>query len=131
MNLAKSATVYLLEQDTAITDTIRSLCEEKSLSLHCFQSDNDLLKAIESAQPSCIVAANDRPTGQALDLLGLLGSRQENVPVIILGHHSDVASAVAAIKAGAIDYIEKPTIYGRLSEHFNQVVRRTSTISTM
>ena len=128
MNLATTATVYLLEQDTDITDTIRSLCEEKSLSLHCFQSDNELLKAIESTKPSCIIAANDRPTGQALNLLGLLGHREDKVPVIILGHHSDVASAVAAIKAGAIDYIEKPTIYGRLAEHFNQVARRSSAV---
>ncbi len=124
MNLATPTTVYLLEQDTAITDTIRSLCEEKSLSLHCFQSDNELLEAIESTQPLCIIAANDKPRGQALTLLTLLNNREVPTPVIILGHHSDVASAVAAIKAGAIDYIEKPTIYGRLSEHFNQVIKR-------
>ena len=131
MNLATPATVYLLEQDTEITDTIRSLCEEKSFSLRCFQSDNELMQAMDSSQPSCVIAANDQPMGQALDLLASLENREEQVPVIILGHHSDVASAVAAIKAGAIDYIEKPTIYGRLAEHFNQFIKRSASLSAL
>ena len=52
-----------------------------------------------------------------------LTRRETPLPVIILGDHNDVSSAVAAIKAGAIDYIEKPTIYGRLAEHLNQVLK--------
>lgn len=130
MNLVTPAAVYLLEQDADTTDTIRCLCDEKSLSLRCFQSESELMNAMESVQPLCIIAADDQPTGQALELLTLLKRRgkQKQVPVIILGHHSDVAGAVAAIKAGAIDYIEKPVIYGRLAEHFSQVLKRSPSI---
>ena len=121
MNLATPFNVYLLEQDTDITETINALCNEKSLQLHCFDSSNELLTAALSAQPSCIIAANNN--GQALSLMDELANREQTVPVIILGDHNDVSSAVAAIKAGAIDYIEKPTIYGRLAEHLNQVIK--------
>ena len=128
MSLAKQATVYLLERDAGITDTVRSLCDEKSMLLECFESGQELLHAVEASSPVCIVAANDEPVGQALTLMEALDTHHHNIPVIILGDHSDVSSAVAAIKAGAIDYIEKPVIYGRLSEHFSQAVARTASL---
>lgn len=128
MSLAKQATVYLLERDTGITNTIRSLCDEKSMLLECFESGQELLHAVEGSTPACIVAANNEPVGQALTLMEALDTHHHNIPVIILGDHSDVSSAVAAIKAGAIDYIEKPVIYGRLAEHFNQALARTASL---
>ena len=123
MNLATQFLVYLLEKDTEITKIIHKLCNEKSLQLHCFDSDNELLDAVKAEQPSCIISANDQPKGQALSLMDELASHELEIPVIILGGHNDVASAVAAIKAGALDYIEKPTIYGRLAENLNQVMK--------
>ena len=123
MNLATQFLVYLLEKDTEITKTIHDLCNEKSLQLHCFDSDNELLNAIKSEQPSCIISANDQPNGQALNLMDELAHHEQEIPVIILGAHNDVAGAVAAIKAGALDYIEKPTIYGRLAENLNEVMK--------
>ncbi|MCW7554009.1 response regulator [Endozoicomonas gorgoniicola] len=129
MNLAKQAIVYLLEKDTSITDTIRSLCDEKSMMLECFDSGPELLRAIDLQVPACIVAADNVPVGHALTLMEALDACHQDIPVIILGEHSDVSSAVAAIKAGAIDYIEKPVIYGRLAEHFNQALARTALTS--
>lgn len=123
MSLARKATVYLLEQDAGITDTIRGLCDEKSIQLECFGTHTELLTAMKGSRPCCIVAANDAYEGQAIDLLETLDSCEPNVPVIILGHHNDVHTAVAVIKAGAMDYIEKPVIYGRLAENFNQVIK--------
>ncbi len=52
-----------------------------------------------------------------------LANENNQAPVIILGLHNDFTSAVAAIKAGALDFIEKPTIYGRLAERLNTVVK--------
>ena len=122
MSLATQATVYLLEQDTNVTDTIRSLCNEKSMLLECFSSNNELLTAMQGLNPACIIAANEKESREAIHLLEALSASKHNIPVIILGHHNDVHTAVAAIKAGAVDYIEKPVIYGRLAEHFNQVM---------
>lgn len=123
MNLANHCSVYLLEQDSGTAETIRNLCLEKSLKLTCFSSLLELLNAVKSDQPSCIIAANDQPRGQALNLMQDLAIENHQVPVIILGHHNDLTSAVAAIKAGAVDYIEKPTIYGRLAEQLNAVAK--------
>ncbi len=117
--------IYLLEQDRATTEIICKLCQEKSLALSCFSSEFELLSALKYSQPSCIIVANDKPRGQALSLMQDLTCANHQVPVIILGHHNDVSGAVAAIKAGALDYIEKPTIYGRLAEQLNQVVKQS------
>ena len=121
MNLATQFIVYLLEQDTDIMKTIMTLCNEKSLQLNCFSSYNELLTATLAAPPSCIIADNNN--GQALSLMSELANKNQPTPVIILGDHNDVSSAVAAIKAGAVDYIEKPTIYGRLAENLSQVAK--------
>ena len=122
MTLASQPFVYLLEQDTDMTKIIRSLCEKKSLQLLCFESGPALMAALKDQSPSCIISANDCPQGQALSLMKELNHNSQNIPVIILGDHNDVYSAVAAIKAGALDYIEKPVIYGRLAENLNQVI---------
>lgn len=126
MNLATEFLVYLLEKDTEVAKTVHDLCHEKSLQLHCFDSDNALLDAVHNEQPSCIISANDQPKGQAISLMLELDSHEQKIPVIILGGHNDVAGAVAAIKAGAIDYIEKPVIYGRLSENLNKVIKSSA-----
>ncbi|WP_062266352.1 response regulator [Endozoicomonas arenosclerae] len=122
MSLATKATVYLLEQDTNVTDTIRSLCDEKSMLLECFSNNRELLTAMQGVNPACIIAANEKESKEAVQLLEALNEGEYDIPVIILGHHNDVHTAVAVIKAGAVDYIEKPVIYGRLAEHFNQVI---------
>ncbi|KEQ19772.1 response regulator [Endozoicomonas numazuensis] len=124
MSLATKVTVYLLEQDTNVTDTIRSLCDEKSMLLECFNNNRDLLTAMQDVTPDCIIAANEKESKEALQLLEALNEGEHNIPVIVLGHHNDLHTAVAVIKAGAVDYIEKPVIYGRLAEHFNQIISR-------
>ena len=123
MNLAIHRSVYLLEQDSGTTEAIRRLCQEKSLALVCFHSILELVEAVRADQPSCIIAANDQPQGQALALMAGLANENNQAPVIIPGLHNDFTSAVAAIKAGALDFIEKPTIYGRLAERLNTVVK--------
>ena len=125
MNQAPFRSIYLLEQDPTTTEIIRNLCQEKSLVLSCFSSGCELLSTLESNQPSCIIVANDQPHGQAFTLMQAMSSANHQLPVIILGHHNDVSGAVAAIKAGALDYIEKPTIYGRLAEQLNQVIKQS------
>ena len=56
------------------------------------------------------------------DLLAEIQQREPSLPVIVLGEHSNVSSAVESIRAGALDYIEKPVYSGRLVEHFNMLV---------
>ena len=127
MALKSKPAIFLLEQDASVTDLIRTLCHKKLFSLASFDSYDNLLTALEADTPACIIAANDQPAGQALALISHLNEQAHDVPVIILGSHNDVYSAVASIKAGALDYIEKPVIYGRLAEQLTQLTRNVST----
>lgn len=121
MTRTSTPAIFLLEQDASVADSIRTLCHKKLLSLASFDSCDSLLKALETDTPSCIIVANDQPTGQALTLMSHLNEQEHDVPVIILGSHNDIHSAVASIKAGALDYIDKPVIYGRLVERLTQL----------
>ncbi len=113
--------VYLLEQDNEIKETIRGLCDEKSLHLKVFHQHNELLSAIKNLTPGCIVVASEEQGDRVLELVRHISENAKGVPVVVLGTHNDLNTAVAVIKLGAVDYIEKPVISGRLAEHFNQI----------
>ena len=129
MNLATNAIVYLLEQDIHVTETIRGLCDEKSLTLESFSDHSQLLEAVNSQHPDCVIAASEQECTKALDMLEHFQNKEIATPVIILGNHNDVHTAVAVIKAGAVDYIEKPVVYGRLAEHLSQIGQKTAVLS--
>ena len=120
--MATNEVVYLLEQDCETKKTIRGLCDEKSLHLKEFNQPSDLISAIQDQTPGCIVAASEEQEEQILELVKHVADCAMGIPVVILGHHNDLNTAVAVIKLGAVDYIEKPVIAGRLAEHFNQII---------
>jgi two-component system response regulator FixJ len=62
----------------------------------------------EGLQPACIVSDVKMPGLSGLDLQRLLAEQQARIPLILITGHGDIAMAVAAVKAGAHDFLEKP-----------------------
>ena len=121
---APKATVFLLEQDTATTHTISEICEGQQLGLKSFESTQSLLQALGNEQPFILITSSTADkTDRNLESLQDIRAAQHDLPIVVLGDPSDLNGAVTAIKAGAIDYIEKPVISGRLREHFRQLIR--------
>ncbi len=118
------ATVFLLKQDAATTGTISEICENQQLGMQSFDSTQTLIEALNGETPSVLIASSsaDSVEKSSSSLLDIKAINKE-LPIIVLGDPSDLNGAVTAIKAGAIDYIEKPVIAGRLKEHFRQLIR--------
>jgi two-component system response regulator FixJ len=100
-------TIALIEDDTAVLDSLRLLLEGREMTVQCFASAEAFLAGMKDA-PACIVSDVRMPGMSGVDLQRKLKSRGCGTPIILITGHGDIAMAVAAIKEGAFDFIEKP-----------------------
>ena len=92
----------------AVLDSLRMLLVGARLEVVCFASATALLSKQPLVATDCIVSDVRMPTMTGLDLLRQLQSRGDPTPLILITGHGDIAMAVAALKIGAFDFIEKP-----------------------
>jgi len=102
--------VYLVDPDPAVQRSVKKLLGALGATTETFQSARELLAALPRNVPSCIIAEARLPDMSGLTLLQELRARGLAVPVILLSSDADVTSAVTAMRAGALDFIEKPWI---------------------
>jgi two-component system, LuxR family, response regulator FixJ len=101
-------TIALIDDDEAVLDSLRMLLHNRGWAVECFTSAGDFLARFESMALTCIVSDVRMPGLSGLDLQQELVNRRNSVPLILITGHGDIAMAVAAVKAGAFDFIEKP-----------------------
>lgn len=99
--------VFIVDDDAEIRDSLRILLESAGLRSHSYASAREFL-ADGMTKVGCVVADVRMPDMSGLELQEEIVRRDEQLPVIIITAHADVPLAVRAMKAGAIDFIEKP-----------------------
>lgn len=102
--------VYVLDGDPAVGESIRYLLRTLQLDVEVFTSAEEALPRIVEAPPLCLIAEVYLPGMTGIELLRWLESQGLDSPVIMLATHADVPLAVEAMRLGAMDFIEKPTI---------------------
>ena len=100
--------VYVVDDDEAMRDSLKWLLESSGLEVELFASGEAFLDAYEEGFRGCLVLDVRMPGMSGLDLLERLRARASTLPAIIVTGHGDIPMAVAAIKKGAADFIEKP-----------------------
>ncbi len=100
--------VHVIDDDDAARDSLAFLLETSGFPVQTYVSAVAFLDQIADAEPGCIVSDMRIPGLTGLDLLRHLRTRQVNWPVIVITGQGDVALAVESIRAGAVDFIEKP-----------------------
>jgi two-component system, LuxR family, response regulator FixJ len=88
------------------------------------QSAEGLLQSLDPRQVGCIVADVRMPGMDGIELVHELSRRSVTIPVVVFSGHADIAMAVAAIKAGAEDFIEKPIDDSKLVAAINRGLTR-------
>jgi two-component system response regulator FixJ len=106
--MALDAVVHLIDDDDGVRQALAFMLTASGFPVRLYESAFALLDAIPSLQPGCIVTDVRMPGMDGLELQRQLKSRQVSLPVIVMTGHGDVPLAVQAMKAGAIDFIEKP-----------------------
>lgn len=118
------AGIFLVDPDPAAQDTIREIAESVGLDVFCFTSAIDFLESCGSKRPACLVHELRLPDMSGLLMLETLQARGCSIPSIVLATDVDVSVAVRAMKAGAIDVLEKPIHASRLLESVQFAIRQ-------
>jgi FixJ family two-component response regulator len=108
MKLGPPPVVFVVDDDPAMRDSLRWLIESTGLQVETFADAQTFLARIRPELPGCLVLDVRMPGMSGLDLQAELARRGIGLPTIVVTGHAEVAMAVRAVKAGAIDFIEKP-----------------------
>jgi two-component system response regulator FixJ len=101
-------TIALIDDDEAVLDSLQLLLENRGMAVRCFRSAEEFLRNLETETPACIVSDVRMPGMSGLDLQRTLVAQRLRMPLILLTGHGDISMAVAVMKEGAVDFIEKP-----------------------
>ena len=100
--------VHLVDDDEAIRRSAGFMLKTSGYQVKTYPSGLDLLKEAKELPPGCILLDVRMPEMDGLQVQLELQERGVGYPVIVMTGHGDVSVAVQAMKAGAIDFIEKP-----------------------
>jgi len=100
-------TVFLIDDQKAVRDALAEMLSVFGFDVETYPSADSFLAALRP-QLGCIVADVRMPGTDGIELTRELARRKLSLPVVLISGHADVPMAVAAIKAGAEDFIEKP-----------------------
>jgi two-component system response regulator FixJ len=108
MSDAEKPLVHLVDDDDAIRRSAGFMLKTSGFRVAAYDSGVELLKRAKALEPGCILLDIRMPGMDGLEVQQALRDAGVALPVIIMTGHGDVSLAVRAMKAGAVDFIEKP-----------------------
>ena len=100
--------VHLVDDDEAIRRSVGFMLKTSGFHVRTYENGGELMKSAPDLEPGCILLDIRMPGMDGLEVQNALRDKGVTLPVIIMTGHGDVSLAVQAMKAGAIDFIEKP-----------------------
>jgi two-component system response regulator FixJ len=102
------AQIYVIDDDEAVRSSLQTLLEAEGMRVSAFESAETFLRNYQPDGAGCAVIDIRLPDMDGFELQRRMAASKINLPVIFITGYGDVPSAVQAIKAGAIEFIEKP-----------------------
>lgn len=102
------AVVHIVDDDAAVRDSIAFSLGTADLDTRTFDSAIALLEALPGIEPGCIITDVRMPEMSGIELVRRLKQLHAPHPVIMITGHADVPLAIEAMKAGVVDFLEKP-----------------------
>jgi two-component system response regulator FixJ len=100
--------VHIVDDDAAVRQSLAFLLGSAGLTVRLYDSASAFLAELSAVKSGCLVTDVRMPGMTGIELLQQLRARACGLPAIVITGHGDVPLAVEAMKAGAIDFIEKP-----------------------
>ncbi len=116
------ATVFVIDDDAAVCDSLRFLIESVGLRVKTFGSADAFLAVCKPGTAGCLVLDLRMPGMSGLELQEEMARRGLGLPVIIITAHGDVPAAVRAMRAGAVDFMSKPFSDQALLDRIHQAL---------
>ena len=106
--MATDTTVHVIDDDEAVRESLAFMLEAAELTVKTYESAVRFLDRFAPLDGGCIVTDIRMPEMTGLELVRHLRDRGSSLPVIVITGHGDVPLAVEAMRAGVVDFIEKP-----------------------
>ena len=119
--------VLVVDDDVSIRRTFEIQLARLGYVVHTAETAESALSSVTQVDPGVIISDIRMPGLDGLTLLTKLGGDRPDVPVVMMTAHQDMASAVAAMKAGAYDYLVKPLDLERLEQLLDRCFRERET----
>ena len=104
----REPTVFVVDDDPGVQGAIRLLLRSVGLPSETFSSAKAFLESFDPGAPGCLILDLRMPGMSGIELQSRLIELESELPIIFVTAHGDVPTAVAAVKAGAVDFIQKP-----------------------
>jgi two-component system response regulator FixJ len=123
--------VHLVDDDASVRRSVGFMLKTSGHQVQTYESGAELLKSSSQLERGCILLDIRMPGMDGLEVQQALQEKGVGLPVIIMTGHGDVGLAVRAMKAGAVDFIEKPfekmALLSSLEEGFRRISQREVT----
>jgi two-component system response regulator FixJ len=100
--------VHVVDDEEPVRKSLAFLLATVGFPVRLHESATDFLSVVSTAGKACLITDLKMPDMSGIELLEKLNGMGVNMPTIVITGRGDVAMAVAAMKAGAVDFIEKP-----------------------
>ena len=100
--------VFVIDDDDSVRRSLERLLRSVDLDVETYASAQDFLRKPMPDRPACVVLDLRLPGPSGLELQESLIRSGHDVPIVFISGHADVPSSVRAIKAGAVDFLQKP-----------------------
>jgi two-component system response regulator DctR len=119
----RKGTVVVVDDDESVRQSLTALLESVGLTARSFARPIDVLQA-PLERPGCVVLDLRMPGMGGLDTFERLRARFPDVPIVFITGHGEVSTAVRAMKAGALDFLEKPFSHQELLDRVQEALAR-------
>ena len=106
--IPKKGTVYVVDDDEAVRDSLQWLLEGKEYRVRCFDSAESFLSRYDAREVACLIIDVRMGGMTGLELQSRLIEAHSPLPIVFITGHGDVPMAVDSMKKGAMDFIQKP-----------------------
>jgi RNA polymerase sigma factor (sigma-70 family) len=120
------ATVFLIDDDASVRDSLSLLLSLKGMRTQLFAAAETFLETYRPEWRGCVLTDLQMPTMSGLELQRALLDRGISLPVVVLTAHGDVQTTRLAMKSGAFDFLEKPVNDEVLLDVLSNAIREDS-----
>jgi FixJ family two-component response regulator len=106
--IPKKGTVYVVDDDEGVRDSLQWLLEGKDYRVRCYDSAESFLSRYDAREVACLIVDIRMGGMTGLELQDRLVERKSPLPIVFITGHGDVPIAVNTMKKGAMDFIQKP-----------------------
>ena len=112
--IPKKGTVYVVDDDEGVRDSLQWLLEGKDYRVRCYDSAETFLSRYDAREVACLIVDIRMGGLSGMELQERLVERKSPLPIVFITGHGDVPMAVNTMKKGAMDFIQKPFQEGEL-----------------